>query len=105
MTRRNALRAGGCLLTLAFVFSLAAAACGAKPIGNTMDDATITAQVKTALLNDPQLNATKIDVSTSNGVVTISGTVKSQPEQQRAIQLARQVNGVRDVRSNLTVGG
>jgi hyperosmotically inducible protein len=89
-------------LTLAAVLF---AACGAgKTISTTMDDASITAQVKTVLLNDPQINATRIDVSTANGVVTMSGTVKSQPEQQRAIQLARQVNGVRDVKANLTVG-
>ena len=80
------------------------AACGGKTISTTMDDAAITAQVKTTLLNDTQLNATKIDVSTSNGVVTISGTVRSQPEQERAVQLARRVNGVRDVKANLTVG-
>jgi len=79
-------------------------ACGGRTISTTMDDAAITAQVKTTLLNDTQLNATKIDVSTSNGIVTISGTVRSKPEQDRAVQLARQVNGVKDVRANLTVG-
>jgi hyperosmotically inducible protein len=40
-----------------------------------MDDATITARVKTVLLNDPQVAATKIDVSTAAGVVTLSGSV------------------------------
>ena len=92
-------------LPLALAASLFAVACGGgKTISNTLDDATITARVKTALLNDTQVNATKIDVTTSNGVVTMSGTVRSKPEQERAIQLARQVNGVRDVKANLTVG-
>jgi hyperosmotically inducible periplasmic protein len=71
----------------------------------SVDDASISARVKTALLNDAQLNATKIDISTSNGVVTMTGSVRSQPEQQRAIQLARQVSGVKDVKANLTVSG
>lgn len=92
------------LLALALAATLAAA-CGGRAIGHTMDDAAITAQVKTALLNDPQVNATRIDVSTSGGVVTISGVVRSQPEQDRVISLARSVNGVKDVKANLTVGG
>lgn len=68
-----------------------------------MDDATITARVKTVLLNDPQIGATKIDVSTAAGVVTISGTVKSKADEARAIELTRQVTGVRDVKSTLTI--
>jgi hyperosmotically inducible periplasmic protein len=77
---------------------------GGRAIAAGVDDASITARVKTALLNDSQVNATKIDVSTSNGVVTMTGTVRSQPEQQRAIDLARQVSGVKDVKANITVG-
>ena len=84
-------------------------ACGGASIrtmhSGTMDDATITARVKTALLNDTQVNATKIDVTTSNGVVNLSGTVRSKTEEDRAVQLARQVSGVREVKANLTVGG
>jgi len=68
------------------------------------DDATITASVKTVLLNDPQVNATRIDVSSANGVVTMSGTVRSKAEEERAIQLARGVRGVKDVKSELKVG-
>src|SRR5207247_6088332 len=75
---------------------------GAAAMGST-EDATITARVKTVLLNDTQLNATKIDIVTSNGVVTMSGSVKSKAEEQRAIQLARQVSGVKDVKSSLQV--
>jgi hyperosmotically inducible protein len=79
-----------------------AAACG-KTIGATIDDATITARVKTALLNDPQVGGLKIDVDTTNGVVTMSGVVKSKAEELRAIELARQTPGVKDVRSTLQV--
>jgi osmotically-inducible protein OsmY len=68
-----------------------------------MDDATITTRVKTVLLNDPQVAATKIDVSTAGGIVTLSGTVKSKTDETRAIELARQVTGVREVKSTLVV--
>jgi hyperosmotically inducible protein len=70
---------------------------------NATDDQTISARVKAVLLNDTQIAANRIDVATANGVVTISGTVRSKAEEQRAIQLARQVNGVKDVRSTLTI--
>ena len=92
------------LALAASISMLIACASSGRVISNTVDDASITAQVKTALLNDQQVNATKIDISTSNGVVTMSGTVRSQPEQERAIQLARRVNGVKDVKANLTIG-
>ncbi|MBI4484963.1 MAG: BON domain-containing protein [Acidobacteria bacterium] len=71
--------------------------------GGAMDDATITARVKTVLLNDTQIAATKIDVATVAGVVTISGSVKSKAEEARAIELARTVTGVRDVKSALQI--
>jgi len=108
MTRRLA------ALPLAFALMLPLAACGGNTARmgspntpasmNANDDVTITARVKTALLNDPQISATRIDVATSNGVVTMSGAVKSKADEQRAIQLARQVNGVKDVKSTLQVG-
>ena len=75
----------------------------ASGANSVMDDATITTRVKTVLLNDTQVAATKIDVSTTGGIVTLSGSVKSKADEARAIQLARQVTGVRDVKSTLVV--
>ena len=69
------------------------------------DDATISTRVKTALLNEPGVNATAIDVQTASGVVTLSGQVKSGDEEQKAVATARQIPGVRDVKSQLKVGG
>jgi osmotically-inducible protein OsmY len=89
-------------LVAVLVLPLTFAACG-KSVGETIDDATITARVKTALLNDPQVGGMKIDVDTTQGVVTMSGIVKSQAEANRAVQLARQANGVKDVKSTLQI--
>ena len=95
-------------LLLVCLASFAMPACGGASIRTmnsaAMDDATITARVKTALLNDQQIAATKIDVTTVNGVVTISGTVRSSAEEQRAIELARKTPGVKDVKSTLQTG-
>jgi len=76
--------------------------CGAT-VRTTTDDATITARVKTALLNDPQIAANGIQVSTVGAVVTIAGSVKSKDDETRAVQIARGVTGVKDVRSTLRV--
>jgi hyperosmotically inducible protein len=90
------------LVAMLVLVPLLFAACG-KTLGETIDDATITTRVKTALLNDAQVAGLKIDVDTTLGVVTMSGVVRSRSEEQRAIQLARGVPGVKDVRSTLQV--
>jgi osmotically-inducible protein OsmY len=77
-------------------------ACG-KSAGETIDDAGITAQVKTALLNDPDVGGMRIDVDTSKGLVTLSGVVRTKDEESKAIAIARKVDGVRDVKSTLQV--
>jgi hyperosmotically inducible protein len=92
---------GAVVLALALIVT-AFAACG-KTTGETIDDAGITAQVKTALLNDPEVGGLRIDVDTSKGLVTLSGIVKSKEEEVKAIAIARKVQGVRDVRSTLQV--
>jgi hyperosmotically inducible periplasmic protein len=73
----------------------------AKPVSATLDDATITTRVKTAILNDPGVAGQKIDVNSSAGVVTLTGVVKTKEEEARAIELAKQVRGVTDVKSSL----
>ena len=98
----RAARSRAFVLVLAVIVPIAAAGCG-RSVGETIDDATITARVKTALLNDPQVSGLKIDVDTTLGVVTMSGVVKSPDEERRAVQLARAVTGVRDVKSTLQV--
>ncbi len=102
---RLSIRPATLLVVLALATPPLVACGGGRPIARTVDDSAITAGVKAALMNDPQVNATQIDVSTAGGVVTISGAVKSDAEAQRAVQLARGVSGVRDVQSQLKVGG
>jgi len=89
-------------LLAALVATPLVAGCG-KTIGETIDDTTITTRVKTAMLNDPNVSGTGIDVDTYKGVVTLSGRVKSQGEHDQAMALARQVNGVTEVKDALQV--
>ena len=96
-TQRIAALLAAILLTLPLL-----AACG-KTVGETIDDATITTRVKTAFLNDPVVGGLRIDVDTFKGVVTLSGRVKSKEEEQKALQVARTIKGVLDVKSTLVI--
>ena len=98
-TPRNLMSA---LLVLALVAPVLSAACG-RTVGETIDDATVTTRVKTALLNDPNVGGLGLDVNTTTGVVTLSGIVKSQAEADQAVAIARKITGVKDVKSTLQV--
>jgi osmotically-inducible protein OsmY len=93
----NAAAAG--LVVLA---TLLLAACGSS-IAAKADDATITTRVKTALLNEPVAEVGRVEVSTFNGVVTLSGRVKSKDDEAKAIAVARTIKGVSDVKSSLQI--
>lgn len=68
------------------------------------DDAALTAKVKAKLLSDDVLNGMNIDVDTQNGVVFLNGVVDSQDQKRKAIELAQNTEGVREVEDNLKVG-
>jgi osmotically-inducible protein OsmY len=88
------------VLMMTLIAPLILAACG-KSVGDTIDDATITTRVKTALLNDPDVGGLRIDVDTFKGVVTLSGRVKTKEDEVKAMALARKISGVTDVKSTL----
>ena len=74
-----------------------------KTAGQSIDDATITADVQSKLSSDRISNFTRVDVDTERGVVTLNGVVKSADQKVRVAELARQVNGVRTVNNNLQI--
>lgn len=68
-------------------------------------DSMITAKIKTAMARDKQVSALNIKVDTDDkGVVTLSGKAKSQAEADKAVALARSVEGVVSVQNNIQVG-
>lgn len=93
----------------ALLLASSAAACGGGAVGKppivrqSLDDAQTTAAVKSALLNDAQIGTQAIDVRVSQGIVSLTGMVRSTADVSRAEQIARQVSGVRDVKSGLAV--
>jgi len=93
------------ILVLAFCALLAACAGGAKQesTGEYIDDTVITSRVKSVLLNEPSVSGLAINVETYKGVVQLSGFVKQVSERNRAVQLARDVKGVRQVRNDILI--
>jgi hyperosmotically inducible protein len=71
--------------------------------GAVMDDALITTKVKAALLEDKSVSALKINVTTKQGVVVLTGTVPGAEAGQHAVQLVAGIEGVKSVKSELQV--
>jgi len=78
----------------------------AKPVetmGEKIDDASITAQVKASLLSHRSTSALHTTVSTTDGVVTLSGIAKNAAEKSLVTKLVTDINGVTSVINNMTV--
>ena len=93
----------GFLLPLIMVVSLALSAGCGKTVAARVDDASVTTRVRTALLNDPEIKAQSISVDTVQGVVTLSGSVRTAQERDKAVAVARRASGVADVKSALQI--
>jgi hyperosmotically inducible protein len=91
-------RADVCKVPAAVVMAvLLLVGCAAITGRDTPEDARITTQVKARLAADPLVSASAIDVDTSRGVVSLKGSVASEQERQRAIQLTQGVAGVQEI--------
>ncbi|WP_020652699.1 BON domain-containing protein [Massilia niastensis] len=101
---------GGATALLALLALGGLAGCGSNEprrsdtrhgVAEAFDDAGITAGVKAAILRDPELKVSDINVETSQGVVQLSGFVGSADSVAAAATVARTVRGVKSVRNDL----
>ena len=93
---------GSIIAALLLAVLVGCAGAGTKT-GQAIDDTAITAKVKAQMANDKDVSAMDVSVNTKEGVVRLSGVVKSAAEKQRAEQVARGVEGVRRVDNALVV--
>jgi hyperosmotically inducible protein len=112
------------VLTIALIGALAIAGCAKKEekapapgepkseaqtapttIGTEIDDATITTKVKTALLTDSSVKGLDIKVETRKGEVQLSGYVDSQQQIDKAVAIAKGIEGVKNVNNEMMVKG
>ncbi len=90
--------AGGSL-----VLSSCAGSRDSESTGEYIDDSVITTKVKTAIFNEESLKVLEINVETFKGVVQLTGFVESQADINKAISVARSVEGVRSVKNDMVV--
>ena len=94
-------------LILAAILTSGLAACSSTPTqqstGQAIDDGVVTAKVKAALVDDPVTKAHQINVETFKGQVQLSGFVETDEARTRALQVARDVEGVKQVKDSMQV--
>ena len=76
---------------------------GKATVGNTVDDGIVTAKVKTALLADADVKSFDIAIVTRKGEVQLSGFVDNQAQINRAIDIARGIDGVQSINNEMSV--
>jgi hyperosmotically inducible protein len=76
---------------------------GANRAEHALEDGALTAKIKSKMALDDSVKALDISIDTNAGVVTLSGTVHSQAEKTRALQLTRETSGVKSVSDRLVI--
>jgi hyperosmotically inducible protein len=79
------------------------AAVATQKVGETMEEAALTTKIKAKMVLDDLVKARQIDVTTEGSTVTVSGTVASRAEHERALSLVRETAGVSRVVDHLEV--
>jgi osmotically-inducible protein OsmY len=92
---------------IALVLAAALAGCSAtahdRSTGQVVDDAALTAKVKQQLIEEDNVNAASVNVTTYRGVVQLSGFVETDEARRRAENAAKDVEGVRSVQNDLRI--
>ena len=95
------------LLSVLVVFGLAlfsgCASLTGRTTGEYLDDASITTEVNSIIVQDPDARYLKIDVSSTNGNVVLAGFIHDKKAEERIVAKIRQIKGVKSVKSNLKV--
>lgn len=76
-----------------------------RPMGDKIDDASITSQVKFALLKNRATSALQTKVTTTDGVIVITGEAASEAEKSLVTKLAQDVRGAKSVTNSMTIRG
>jgi osmotically-inducible protein OsmY len=99
---KNAFRTSWVLVGV-LMLSLAGCANTGEKTGTYVDDSWITTKVKSDLLAAKDVSSTHISVTTTKGVVTLTGTAATTQESNKAAQIARSVAGVKAVENDIRI--
>jgi osmotically-inducible protein OsmY len=103
MATGKRLRTFAAALAVASASAGCAAITGQETAGEYVDDTTISARVQSGIVQDQALKGFRIGVETMQNVVQLSGFVDTPAAKERAERIARNVDGVRDVRNDIVV--
>ena len=94
---------GSWLLTGVLIAGLAGCAGSGQKTGAYVDDSWITSKVKSEMIADKNVSARNINVKTTAGVVTLTGTAPTWQEANRAAEIAHGVKGVTQVENDILI--
>ena len=103
MKTRNMFIGNFVLLVLLATFAACDSTSKQESTGEYVDDSVITTKVKSLLAADDLLKSFQIGVETNKGIVQLNGSVASQNEVDKAIEIAKSVKGVKSVKNDLIV--
>jgi osmotically-inducible protein OsmY len=91
----------GLFLTVSFISAGCSSTPNKESLGETVDDSVITTKIKSLYVKDAAVSALHVSVETYKGVVQLSGFANNQTEIDRAVEIAREVKGVKSVKNDL----
>jgi osmotically-inducible protein OsmY len=99
---RNLSTAALCVMLGASLVSVGCSSSPTRPsTGQYLDDTAITTKVKAKMVEDPAVSALNIKVETFKGTVQLSGFANNATEVNRAVEIARSVDGVQSVKNDI----
>jgi hyperosmotically inducible protein len=90
-------------MAMAVLLSACSGGPNERSTGEVFDDASVLAKTKTALVNDPEIKGSSIDVDVNRGAVTLTGVVRSEAERKKVLETVWGVKGVKSVQTDLKV--
>ncbi len=97
-------KASALFLAIAFVSILGCAGTATREsTGEYVTDSWITTKVKAALVEDPLVKATEVNVETYKGTVQLSGFVSSDAARSQAVRVTRSIEGVVGVKNDMRI--
>lgn len=91
------------LLVLGMAFFSGCTSLTGKTAGEVIDDASITTEANGIIINDPDAQYLKIDVTTTKGNVVLTGFINDKKAEERIISKIKRIKGVKSVKSLLKV--
>jgi hyperosmotically inducible periplasmic protein len=88
---------------LAVLLTACAGGPNERSTGEVVDDGRILATAKAALVKDPEIKGTSVDVDVERGAVTLTGVARSQKEKDKIVETVWGVKGVKSVRSDIQI--